>query len=143
MGLNLKDEKSGGTIEPVPTGRYTVKIFNAELGKTQKEQDIINLTYLILEGPQEKRRFFDRVVITKNSLWKLKTLLTIVDSPLAESSDVELDSAVEALKDKKLSVHVEVAKNDDGKTQYSCSGWQKVTTPISTNKTEKKINILE
>ncbi len=133
MGLNLKDEK-GGTFEPIPSGRYNVKIFNAEIGKTLEQKDVINITYSVISGPMEKKRFYDKAVITEKSLWKLKTLLTIAGSSLADSTDVELSDIVNALKDKQLSVHVEVTKNDDGNPRYQCSNWQKMVTDTSATK---------
>ena len=144
MGLNLKDEKGGGTFEPVPTGRYNVKVYHAEVGKTLEKKDVIKITYTITSGPQEKKKFFDQAVITPASLWKVKTLLTVVGSSLADSTNVELDDIVEDLKDKPLSVHVEVTKNEDGNPRYQCSGWQKIATAtIPKPVVPKKLNILE
>lgn len=148
MGLNLKDEKGGGTFDPIPTGRYNVRVSNAEMVKTQEKKDMINLTYQVIEGEQEKRKFFDRAVITPNSLWKLKTLLTVVDSPLAESGDADLEDITNELKDKNLSVYVEVSKNEDGNTRYQCAGWQKYegktfTPTVGSAAPKKTVNVLE
>ena len=152
MGLNLKDEKGGGTFEPIPSGRYNVVVSDAALVKTLEGKDMINITYTVVDGDQEKRKFFDRAVIAPTSLWKLKTLLTLAESDLAESSDAELEDIVSALKDVNMSVYVEVTKNEDGNARYQCSGWQKSTFSGSKTKTfkastqntsTKKVNVLE
>jgi len=143
MGLNLKDTKGGGTFEPIPSGRYNVKVSNAEIGKTLDKKDVINLTYTVTAGPQNNKKFFDKAVITPNSLWKLKTLLTIANSSLAESNNAELSDIVADLKDAELSVHVEVTKNEDGKPQYQCSGWQKTSGTTTKPTASKSVNILQ
>lgn len=145
MGLNLKDTQGGGTFEPIPSGRYNVKISNAELGKTlEGKKDVINITYTVTSGSEQNKKFFDKAVITPNSLWKLKTLLNLANSPLAESGNAELTDIVGDLKDAELSVYVDVSKNDDGKAQYQCSGWQKAApVKTATKETTKQINILQ
>jgi hypothetical protein len=146
MGLNMKDILGGQTFEDIPSGRYAVRIDKAELSKTSEKNDIIKLIYKITDGKYDKRIFFDQAVLTANSLWKLKTLLSAIGSSLADSSDAEIDDIIEAFKNKELSVYVEVSKNEDGKTRFQCSGWQPLavkSTPKVTTQSTKKVNILD
>ncbi|MGV8131880.1 MAG: DUF669 domain-containing protein [Candidatus Pacearchaeota archaeon] len=142
MGLNLKDTQGGGTFTEIPSGRYNVRVDQVVVTQTQdKSSDMLKLTYKVTDGEHEKRNIFDQAVVTVKSLWKLKSLLTAVGSPLADSSNAELDEIADALKNKEMSVYAEITKNEDGKARFQCSGWQPVSKPVA-KPPVKKVSIL-
>lgn len=59
---NAGDHKPLDSREPIPVEWYTAQIIESEVKPTQKAGgEILNLTWVIVEGPYEGRRVWDRV----------------------------------------------------------------------------------
>lgn len=125
MTINLKDTNIG-SFEPVPSARYEVEIETAELTSSKSGKAMIKLRYKILEGDMKGRLVFDQIVLVQTAAWKLKTILSAVNSDLINEANLDenkYETIVEELINKRLSVYVETGKNDQGQTTFNCSKW--------------------
>ena len=65
-------EEISDTLEPIPEGQYVAKIASAELKQSSKGNDMIELVFEVTEGEYAGRKLWDYLVLTDNSLWKVK-----------------------------------------------------------------------
>jgi hypothetical protein len=84
--INLSDaeyETEGRTFEPIPAGRYHVAIYEIKLERVSKGDNVgkpmWNIQLRILDGPQEKRVLFARVMLWGGAAYGLTQLLKATD----------------------------------------------------------------
>lgn len=70
---------TGGSFEPVPAGDYLLEIEKVENKVSKAGNDMLNITFNIVEGEYEGRKIFDLYVLTEKALWKLKDLFAALE----------------------------------------------------------------
>ena len=64
----------GGEFEPIPAGDYLVEIEKCEAKTSSSGNDMLTMTFNVVEGDYAGRKIFDNYVLTEKALWKLKSL---------------------------------------------------------------------
>lgn len=64
LNLDLSDTKAGLDFEPVPAGVYEAQIIDSEERKSKNDNDMLNLTWLVIDGEQAGRMVFDRIMLS-------------------------------------------------------------------------------
>jgi hypothetical protein len=123
MGLNLKNVSSGNS-SAIPAGRYNLRIEKADFTQSSSGNDMIKLQMSVLDGKHKGRFCFDHLVLTENSLWKLKSVLAAVGSQLGDSEDVEPDELANDLLYKTLNALLEVGTTNTGTPTNNVKAYQ-------------------
>ena len=135
MSYNFKNVKSGstGNFEALPTDRYEVKVDNAVVVRTNADDaDMIKLRLVVTEGTFAGRMCFDQVTFKDNSLWRIKSLLELIDSPLVDGTDVSPQEVALELEGKPYSVYVEKELNNRQVETNNVKNYSKSTKLVST-----------
>lgn len=116
MGINFK--KLGENLQnidypPLPEGRYNVKIVEATLGKTKNSNDMITVTFEVINGKYTNRKLWSNFTLTEKAYVYLYSLLKAIHSPLVEEEDVEAEDIAKALIGGTCSVLVQVDNSGD------------------------------
>jgi len=61
---------TGGNFEPIPAGDYVVEIEKVENRTAKSGNEMLSLTFNVVEGEYEGRKIFDLYVLTEKALWK-------------------------------------------------------------------------
>ena len=85
---------TGGNFEPIPAGDYTVEIEKVENRTAKSGNEMLSLTFNVMEGEYEGRKIFDLYVLTEKALWKLKDLLVAVGVDTEGMVDLDIDDLV-------------------------------------------------
>lgn len=64
----------GGEFEPIPAGDYLVEIEKCEEKMSSSGNNMLAMTFNVVEGDYAGRKIFDNYVLTEKALWKLKSL---------------------------------------------------------------------
>lgn len=87
---------SGGNFEAVPPGDYMVTINSLERRTSENSgNEYLNLTLEIAEGEHEGIKFFDMLVLTESSFWKVAQLCRAIGQ--TEPFNLDSDDEVEAV----------------------------------------------
>lgn len=114
MGINLKKigEDAGNTdFEPLPEDRYNVKITAAAIGKTKKDNDMITVTFDVIEGKYTNRKLWSNFTLTDKAYVYLYSLLRATGSTLLDNEDVTKEEITKSLVNGKCSVMVSIDTN--------------------------------
>lgn len=65
--LASADPNVGGSFEPLPKGKYDVRVDSAEYKLTAKGNDMFMLTLVVLSGDHKGRKLFDNMVVSESS----------------------------------------------------------------------------
>lgn len=85
---------TGGNFEPIPAGDYVVEIEKVENRTAKSGNEMLSLTFNVMEGEYEGRKIFDLYVLTEKALWKLKDLLVAVGVDTEGMVDLDVDDLV-------------------------------------------------
>ena len=85
---------TGGNFEPIPAGDYVVEIEKVENRTAKSGNEMLSLTFNVVEGEYEGRKIFDLYVLTEKALWKLKDLLVAVGVDTEGMVDLDVDDLV-------------------------------------------------
>jgi len=114
MKFNFNEIKST-SFDSLPEDRYPVVIDDVELRKTNDGQkQMLAITYTVTAGKYEKRKVWDNITLTENSLWRVKQLLEVVGSDLADKPGVGIEQIVKELKGKTLDIYTEPDTTNTG-----------------------------
>lgn len=85
---------TGGNFEPIPADDYVVEIEKVENRTAKSGNEMLSLTFNVMEGEYEGRKIFDLYVLTEKALWKLKDLLVAVGVDTEGMVDLDIDDLV-------------------------------------------------
>lgn len=114
MGINFKeigDNAQNTDFAPLPEARYNVKITAAELGKTKNDNDMITVTFDVMEGKYTNRKLWSNFTLTDKAYVYLYTLLKAIGSDLIDEEDVEPSDIAKALIGGQCSVMAQIDNN--------------------------------
>lgn len=117
MGINFKTEVSqqagNSTFDPLPEGRYIVKVedANAKTSKTGKE--MIEVTFSVTDGPHRNRKVWTNFITEGSSLPYLYRALKAMECTVADKDDVEIADIIKDMVGKSCSVFVEVRVDEN------------------------------
>lgn len=128
MGINLKEigENAQNTdFQPLPEARYNVKITAAELGKTKNDNDMITVTFDVMEGKYTNRKLWSNFTLTDKAFVYIYALLKAIGSSLIDEEDVEPKEIAKSLIGGQCSVMAQVDNNTlNGKPRNTVSGFK-------------------
>jgi len=114
MGINLKEvgENAQNTdFQPLPEGRYNVKITAAEVGKTKAGNEMITVTFDVTEGKYTNRKLWSNFTLTDKAYVYIYTLLKATGSDLIDEEDVNAADIAQGLMSGQCSVNVNIDNN--------------------------------
>ena len=127
-GINLKKigEDAGNTdFQPIPEARYNVKITAAEVGKTKQGNDMITVTFDVMEGKYTNRKLWSNFTLTDKAYVYIYTLLKAIGSDLIEEENVQPSDIAKALLGGKCSVMASIDNNTlNGKPRNTVGGFK-------------------
>ncbi len=85
---------TGGDYTPIPADDYVVEIEKVENRTAKSGNEMLSLTFNVMEGEYEGRKIFDLYVLTEKALWKLKDLLVAVGVDTEGMVDLDADDLV-------------------------------------------------
>lgn len=85
---------TGGNFDPIPAGDYVVEVEKVENRTAKSGNEMLSLTFNVMEGEYEGRKIFDLYVLTEKALWKLKDLLVAVGVDTEGMVDLDVDDLV-------------------------------------------------
>jgi len=128
MGVNFKKigEDAGNTdFQPLPEGRYNVKITAAEVGKTKNDNDMITVTFDVMDGKYTNRKLWSNFTLTDKAYVYIYTLLKAVGSDLIDEEDVEPSDISKSLIGGKCSIMASIDNNTlNGKPKNTVGGFK-------------------
>lgn len=95
LDFNLEDVKD--SFQPLPTDDYEVKIIAQELKKSSNGNNMIAITWEIMNGDYTGRKIFDNVVLIESMGWKVKQYAELLDLTSGDELDPELLMGMEAV----------------------------------------------
>lgn len=107
MAFNLKDINSDSKRSAIPTGRYTVEFFEPVVTTSNAGDPMIKVKLKIMGGKENGRYAFDQLVFGDSSLWKIKQILELIGSKLADGTNVTPEEVAAELDGNKVSVYLE------------------------------------
>jgi len=113
-GINFKKigEDAGNTdFQPLPEGRYNVKITAAEVGTSKSGKDMITTTFDVIEGKYTNRKLWSNFTLTDKAYVYIYTLLKAIGSDLIDEENVTPKQIASALIGGKCSVMASVENN--------------------------------
>ncbi len=128
MGVNFKKvgENAGNTdFQPLPEDRYNVKITAAVVGATKNNNEMITVTFDVVEGKYTNRKLWSNFTLTEKAFVYLFSLLKAIGSDLIDSEDVETDDIAKALVGGQCSVMASIESNTQtGKPRNTVSSFK-------------------
>lgn len=79
------------SFEALPVGKYVAKVAAAEEKTSQAGNQMINVTFEVVEGEAIGRKVFDNYVLTEKSLWRLKQFLASIGMGADGMVDIDLN----------------------------------------------------
>jgi len=127
-GINFKKigQDAGNTdFQPLPEGRYNVKITAAEVGKSKNGNDMITVTFDVVEGKFTNRKLWSNFTLTDKAYVYIYTLLKAIGSDLIDEENVSTNDIATALVGGKCSLLAGVDNNTlNGKPRNTVSGYK-------------------
>ena len=107
MPIEVSFDGSEQAFEPIPKGSYDAHVHSIVPKKTQNDEDMLNVRFVIASGQFQGRSLFGNFVLRDDLKWKLQNLLiaTGVVQPRTKSSFVLSDNGAELI-GKKLGLKV-------------------------------------
>jgi hypothetical protein len=128
MGVNFKKigADAGNTdFQPLPEGRYNVKITAAEVGKTKNDNDMITVTFDVMDGKYTNRKLWSNFTLTDKAYVYIYSLLKAVGSDLIDEENVEPSDISKSLIGGKCSIMASIDNNTlNGKPRNTVSGFK-------------------
>jgi len=127
MGINFKEigENAQNTdFQPLPEARYNVKITAAELGKTKNDNDMITVTFDVMQGKYTNRKLWSNFTLTDKAYVYIYTLLKAIGSSLIDEEDVAPKDIAQALIGGQCSVMANVEQGLNGKDRNTVSNFK-------------------
>lgn len=95
MPLRLDfSQVQGGDFEPIPEGDYLVEIEKVEHKHSQSGNEMLQMTFNVVEGEYAGRKVFDNYVLTQAALWKLKSLFVALGKDVSGIAEFEPDELI-------------------------------------------------
>jgi len=127
MGINLKktgEDSQNTDFQPLPEGRYNVKITAAEVGLTKNKNDMITVTFDVIEGKYTNRKLWSNFTLTDKAVVYVYSLLKALDSDLIDEEDVEPSDIAKALVGGTCSVMVTIESGLNNKSRNVVGGYK-------------------
>ena len=64
LDMDLHDTPDTMGFDPIPAGDYVAQIIESDIGTSKKGYMMLNLTWVIMDGPYAERLVFDRVMLS-------------------------------------------------------------------------------
>lgn len=107
MAFNLKNISSDTKRSAIPTGRYTVEFVEPAVTTSKGGDSMIKVKLKVVGGKENGRYAFDQLVFGDSSLWKIKQVLELIGSKLADGTNVTPEEVAAELDGNKVSVYLE------------------------------------
>ena len=147
MGVNFKEvgENSQNTdFQPLPEDRYNVKITAAEVGTTKNDNEMITVTFDVIEGKYTNRKLWSNFTLTEKAFVYLYSLLKAIGSDLISSEDVETAEIAKELVGGQCSVMANIESNTQtGKPRNTVSNYKSVEEAGELTAATKGKNLFE
>ncbi|MBC8436920.1 DUF669 domain-containing protein [bacterium] len=125
MGLNFKEtgKSTGGTFDPVPEGRYNVRVEEANLATASTGTEMIKAQFVITDGDHKNRKLWNNFTLTQKSLVYLYSFLKAVGSDAIDQEDVSEADLAASMKGMVASAYVEPTTTNTGTATNKISKW--------------------
>lgn len=133
MAFNLRDIQSDNKRSAIPTGRYTVEFFEPVVTTSNGGDPMIKIKLKIVDGKEKGRYAFDQLVFGDSSLWKIKQLLELVGSKLADGTNVTPEEVAAELNGNKVSVYLEEGLSSTQKPINNVKNYQAALITVKTS----------
>lgn len=117
MARNLNFKKASEEkpeFKPLPSDAYNVVVDEAKADKSKKKEDMVTITWKVVDGDYKGRLLWDRILWNDSLIWKLQNVLIAGGlEELAEDEDLSMAGYIKALNDGlKVTVYVEQSTYD-------------------------------
>tara|TARA_Y100000034_G_C6852159_1_gene386691 strand:- start:81 stop:509 length:429 start_codon:yes stop_codon:yes gene_type:complete len=125
MGLNLKEtgKSSGGTFEPLPEGRYNVRVEDSSLTTASTGTQMISTQFVVTDGDFKGRKLWNNFTLTAKSLVYLYNFLKAAGSTLIDTEDIAEAEVATAMKGMVASAFVEPTTTNTGNPTNKIGKW--------------------
>ena len=79
--VNLEGVEEAQDFSPIPDGRYKARLTEIAIDRTKTGDEMWNLTWTVLEGEQEGKKIFDRIVFSHKALPRVKMICSRMGIP--------------------------------------------------------------
>lgn len=110
--INMNGVQEQGEFQPLPKGRYHVRIEKVETKKTQNNDPMVNVQYKVKDGEFRDRILFENIVFQENIMGRTKHFLHVIGQPYEGEIEVNTGSWL----DQNLIVSVDIKEYEGRKS---------------------------
>ncbi len=125
--MKLKFTEIGsGDFEPIPEGRYNIKVTESKTGTSATGNPKIDCTYEVIHEDFKGRKVWHTFSLQQKALFALKNFLTACDSDVI-NKDLDAEDVVKEMAGLSCSCYITPAKSTTGKDVSRLSNFIKTS----------------